>query len=128
MRKTAFAALLAAAIATPAAAQPAPDPTRDDLRCVIAVGMFAAQARNDADTKLGAAAGLGFFIGRLKGREPGIDLKARVLAEANRLKSPADLQPDLARCGGEMQAISDESNALGAALKAFADNKARQGG
>jgi hypothetical protein len=127
MRKIAFTALLAAAFAAPAAGQSA-DPTRDDLRCVIAVGMFAAQARNDADTKLGAAAGLGFFIGRIKGREPGIDLKARVLAEANRLKTPADLQPDLARCGGEMQAISNESNALGAALKAFADAKARQGG
>ena len=120
-----LAALLLAAIAPAASAQPA-DPARNDLRCVIAVGMFAAQTK-DQDSKVGSAAGLGFFIGRLKGREPGIDLKARVLAEANLLKSPADLQPDFPRCGAEMQAFGKESTELGDALKAFGEARARAG-
>ena len=126
LRPLAALLLAALAVAPPARAQPA-DPARNDLRCVIAVGLFGAQTKEEGP-RAASATGLIFFMGRLKGREPGIDLKARVLAEANLLKSPADLQPDIARCTAEMQAFGRESTELGEALTAFARAKARAGG
>ena len=82
--------------------------------------MAAVGARvTDAETKQGMAAAVGYFMGRLKGRDPAIDLTARVTAEF-KTANLADLQGDLTRCGDEMKAFAEESRKIGAAVKDIA--------
>jgi hypothetical protein len=93
---------------------------RRDLRCVLVVGIIAGAAQDSASdtTKQGLVASIGYYLGRLKGRDPGIDLTARISAEARGLKL-ADLQAEAARCGEELKVFGQESQQVGAALKAL---------
>ena len=111
-----------AVAAGPAAAAPDEAAMRRDLRCVIVTGMIVSKT-TDADTRMGVAASMGFFIGRLKGRDPALNLTARLAVEARGLKL-ADLGADVTRCGQEMQAFGQETKAAGEALKALGEGQA----
>lgn len=118
MLKTVLPALvLAFAAGTASAADDAA--AKRDVRCVLVVGLIASQASAGASetTKQGMVAGMGYYLGRLKGREPDVDLAARIAAEARGLKL-ADIQAEALRCGEELKAFGAESQRVGAALKA----------
>jgi hypothetical protein len=119
MFKSAALALIAlSASAGAALAQPPADAASADLHCAIALAFLSTRA-TDPKMQQGMVVGIGYYIGRLKGRDPNIDLASRALAEVKTLK-PADLQGDAVRCGGELQALGAETKSLGEALKAFA--------
>ena len=110
---------LAAALAAPTTAPAqAADPIRDDLACMIIVTMFASRTE-DAAARQGATTGFGYYMGRLKGRDPGIDLKDRLIAEARALiADPNRLRAEATRCGADMQAWGQETQEIGEALEA----------
>lgn len=118
-RSTAAIAL-ALCVATPAVAQVDDAAARRDLRCVLVVGIIGGQvqASGSDSAKQGMMAGIGYYLGRLKGRDPAINLTARLTAEARGLKI-GDLQPEALRCGEELKQFGRESQEVGAALKAL---------
>lgn len=115
MLRTACAVLALAFAAGPAAAQT--DVAERDLRCMIVMGVFGSRAQSDQD-KQAAAAGFTYFLGRLQGRDPALDVKARIVAAAQGLGGVAGLQPDVARCGDELKALGARSQEIGQALQA----------
>ena len=88
-----------------------------DLRCVLVVAISGAQAGASAEAKQGLAGGIGYYMGRLKARDPAIDLGARLSALAKGMQI-ADLKDDFARCGAEMKAFGAEAQSVGRALQA----------
>jgi hypothetical protein len=115
MLRTIMAAALAAAAAGPAAAQT--EEAGRDLRCLMVVAIYGAQ-QDTPEGKQAAASGFSYYVGRLKGREPDIDINARLRAEGRRTSQLSQLRGDFTRCADEMQAIRGESQALGETLKA----------
>ena len=120
MPKPVLAAALVLLAATPAMAQTDDAAARRDLRCVLVVGIIGSQVQASASdaAKSGMMAGIGYYLGRLKGRDPGINLTARLTAEAKGLKI-GDLQPEALRCGEELKEFGRESQEISAALKAL---------
>ena len=106
-----------AAFAGPAAAADEAAQTRD-LRCVLVVAITGAQ-NPSPEAKQGLIGGIGYYMGRLKGRDPAIDLGGRLTALAKGLQ-PETLRPDFARCGEEMKAFGVEAQEVGRALQALA--------
>jgi hypothetical protein len=102
--------LLAFFAAPPAQAQ---DATTQDLRClVIAIemsGSVDAQIRASATT-VGA-----YFLGRLDGRTPDLDVQTRAAQEMMRMK-PEDLDPEVDRCTALMGVRAQVIGALAARL------------
>lgn len=116
MRRTmtiALATFLAAAGA--AVAQPR-DAATDDLACMV-VTMIAGSKVTDPAAKQGIMAGFGYYMGRLKGREPGIDLKTRLIVESKAMVAdPVRMRTEATRCGADMQAWGRETKEIGQAL------------
>ncbi|MBL8773798.1 MAG: hypothetical protein JNK30_20600 [Phenylobacterium sp.] len=101
----------------PAVAQPA-DPARDDLRCMVIMTMFAARTEDPA-LRQGAVTGFGYYMGRLKGRDPSIEVKPRLIDEARGMMADAErVKAEAARCGGDMQVWGRETKEIGDALQA----------
>jgi hypothetical protein len=92
---------------TPAAAS--------DLKCFVVLSMVS----DNGDPKLNATITLGrlYFLGRLDGGAPGIDLKARFRDLAGKM-TPAAAKAELARCGPILRAraavLEDVSRSLSA--------------
>jgi len=118
MHRTVVMALILAAAAGTAAAAPDPAAEHRDIRCV-AVTAIAAQQAKTPEMRMGAAAGVGYFMGRLKGRDPDFDLVARLSADLKSLKDLEELKPDIVRCAAELKAFGLEAQAAGAALKSL---------
>lgn len=114
LRAAAFAACVAAA--APAAAESAE--TTNDIRCVVAIAMLAGQS-SDPQFVQEAAMGLLYFVGRIEGREPGLNLEATLRAQAARTTQPM-LREDLVRCGRIMLAKGGELKAIGEGMQAEA--------
>ena len=110
--------ILALALTAVAGAAQAADPATDDMRCIMVVGILGGTTTNPTMCD-GAMMGLGYYIGRLKGRDPSFDLTGRLTALAKGMKI-ADLTPDFTRCGEEMKAIGLESQEVGRALQNMA--------
>jgi hypothetical protein len=93
-----------------------------DVRCILVIGLIASntQAAASESAKQGMIAGMGYYLGRLKGREPDIDLTARIVAETRGIRL-ADIQGEALRCGDELKAFGAESQRVGAALKAVGE-------
>jgi hypothetical protein len=107
-----------AAVATGVRADPAP---AADVRC-LAVAAFLA---GNSDPKLqnaGVMAAL-YFLGKLDGHEPDMDLEARLKEVATQL-SPKDLQSEAVRCGAELASRGKTMNEIGLRLQALGAGKA----
>lgn len=118
MRWVIATALTVALSAAEDAKAQAPDGATSDLACMV-VTMLAATRTTDANSKQGVMVGFGYYMGRLKGRDPGIDLKARLLAETRALvANPDRLKAEAIRCGADMQAWGRETKEIGEALTA----------
>lgn len=80
-----------------AAATPVPDANEQDLRCVAAIALIIGSQGEKADPSL--TAGLLYFVGRLDGRAPAIDLEAGIRRLIATPEAAQQLKPDMARCG-----------------------------
>ena len=90
--------LLAASVLI-GAAPPMDAETRKDVRCFLAVSSFA----NDPDSKIAMSAIMGaqYYLGRIDGRAPKLDLEAVLIAETLAFR-PADMPALLLSCGQTM--------------------------
>jgi hypothetical protein len=106
--------VLALAPCLAAAAAPLDEETRRDVRCFILIAQLSTS--DDPETRDAGRIGSQYFLGRIDGRAPGLDLEAAVAAEA-----PAALAGQktlLPRCGELMKKRGDEVEAIGNRLTA----------
>ena len=115
-------ALLAAAAlglaAVPARAQPSAADNAD-LKCILAVGAMAASPSANEQIKAFAPMAFTYYYGKLKGRSPGLDVQARLVDLLPSMQGPA-AQQELLRCGGELQTVGAEAQAIGQKFKEMA--------
>jgi hypothetical protein len=109
--KLSIVAVTLAAVAVAGAAQ-AEEASRADVRCVVA---FSALLKNPT-YKDAAGAGLFYFVGRLDGREPSLDLSAAMTREIATMQT-ADYASEAQRCGAELKARNEALKAAGEAVK-----------
>lgn len=105
--------MLLLAFALQAATVPALPPEEADLRCLASIayrGGIDAKARALRDT------GSVYFIGKLVGRTPEIDLSVR-LGEVTQAMTPAMLKAELPRCLAELGALAKRLKTTGTALQ-----------
>jgi hypothetical protein len=96
----------AAALALPARAQ---DLTVSDIRCVVAFGALVSNpVYRDA-----AATGIFYFLGRVEGREPNLDI-ADALKQTRKGMGSADLASEGQRCGAALKARNESLKAMSA--------------
>ena len=109
---TGVVALVAALAATEARA--AEDATSSDMRCMIALAA-AAQIADD-QVKPAMIAGVIYYLGRLDGRTPKLDLGARADAERKGMDANT-LNEETARCGAALIARSKTVAEIGQKLR-----------
>ncbi|WP_375421610.1 hypothetical protein [uncultured Sphingomonas sp.] len=99
-----IAILAAAALSPPVAA---------DARCIALMNFMI--AKGTPEQKTAARAGTIYFVGKLKGRQPGIDVAAvlRTAAE-DATRSKMNAQAEVKRCGQEVSAAADSLRPAGA--------------
>jgi hypothetical protein len=110
----ALAAVVALTAASGVARAQAAD-TAGDLKCFVALSMV-----NDAaDPDVTASIRLGrlYFLGRLDGAAPGMDLKKRFLDVGGKLSVP-DVKAELVRCGAILSARAGVLEDIGRSLSA----------
>jgi len=100
------------ALATPAAAQD--QATRDDVRCLVLTFMMAGSA--NAQTQQQGFMGALYYLGKLDGRSPGLDLETRLRAEMPKM-TPDQIKAEAPRCGQELIVRGQQVTAMGARLK-----------
>ena len=94
------------------AAAIAPESTAD-VRCLIsAVSLL--QSPNNSVRAAAAASAL-YYLGRLDGREPGLDLQEIILAEAGKMTS-TQLRVETEACGKELSARGAAIDSIGRKL------------
>jgi hypothetical protein len=111
--KTIGIAILAAALLAPAAAQAnSEDDMQADIRCVLA--MYAT-SRNPQYAQ-GAGVALLYYVGRIEGRDPTLDLAGAMKKEALRMTA-SDYSFNARRCGDEVKAKGEALKATGQSLQ-----------
>ena len=100
------AALLAAQVPAIAPA----DQNSSDARCLIVTVMLA--GGDNAELKAAGLIASQYYLGRLDGRSPGLDLKALLTREAERI-TQAEQGPLLVSCGAAMQKRGEALEAVG---------------
>ena len=83
------------------------DPQRADVRCFL--GMTA-MAKNET-YKQWATFGIFFYTGRLKGRDPKIDIRAALRREYPFMR-PANYNDEIKRCNDELGGVSRDLESL----------------
>lgn len=97
------------------AAAPPPDPgTREDVRCFVALAYLA--DTDDAKVKEAAMAGTLYFLGRLDGRTPGLDLESEVATVAETF-ADGDMKSLLQSCSVLIEQRGEYLVAAGKALE-----------
>ena len=113
MRKCLAAALVAASISICNSATA--DPITDDLRCYIVTSQMLA-SENSAD-KLVAMMAHGYWLGRIDGRAPDLDLEERLIGELPNMTKSEFFRAEAVRCGQEMIARGKAVSAIGESMK-----------
>ena len=107
--------LLSAMALLAQAAQPAPlatDPLTKDLHCLAATSALAGVPEADEGTKQGALVLATYYLGRIDGRAPNLDLGARLRQEQPKLEA-MDMETLLKSCAAEAQARMDAVQKIG---------------
>ena len=108
-----FLALLLAPISI--AASPAIDAeTTKDVRCLVAVASLANS--EDESAKMAAIVGSQYFLGRIDGRQPTLDLETAIRTEAARLDEAA-IKGLLLSCGGLMKSRGAALQSIGEGMQ-----------
>ena len=104
-----FLALILALQAAPAIGQP----DAADARCISLMNYMI--MKGTAAQQSAARVGTIYFVGKLKGRQPGIDVAAvlRTAAE-DATRSKMNAQAEVKRCGQEVSAAADSLRPAGA--------------
>lgn len=84
--------------------------TTDDVRCLVVSLVIAGSGQQGAQAA-GMAASL-YYIGRLDGRTPDLDLENRMIDEIGAMK-PQDIKAEGARCGGLLKSRGQAIQAIG---------------
>lgn len=108
-----FALLLAAVIAQPAAAKLRPA-SEADLRCLGLLASAASQSQGDSRTQ--AFAGVMYYLGRLDGAAPGIDL-AKELRAIDKPMNREVVAKEGERCIAALNASSTRLQKFGEDMK-----------
>lgn len=87
------------------------DPVRDDVRCFIVA--LQAMDSSDAATKMAGTMAQNYWMGRIDGHQPEIDLENMVLAEIPEVSKPGVFESEALRCGTEMQVRGAEVQKIG---------------
>ena len=106
----AFSVLLLAA-----AQAPADEPTRRDLQCFLALSALASSEKSEE--KIAGLIGAQYYLGRLDGRHPALDLKAALRAEAEAM-TDARIGQLLPICGVILKQRGEAVTAAGKQLEA----------
>ena len=100
---------LAAALTTAA-----PDPaTEGDLRCVAVIASVLGKGEVEGEVKAGLVGGMMFFVGRIEGREPTLDLKAALRRTFNSPTITQEIEDNRQRCADIMQSRGNLLMSLG---------------
>jgi len=118
IRWTGVAALAAVAIFAGSRAS-ADDPATSDLRCLIAIGSASGAGDVSEDLKPLLLFGSMFYLGKLEGRAPDLDLENRIADEAQNMTAD-DMKNDLVRCADELRTESVEMKSIAGRLTARA--------
>ncbi len=87
--------------------------TTADVRClVVSVSMVASQQQNQQTAGLMSAL---YFLGRLDGRRPDLDLENRLVDEVTKLK-PEQLREEAVRCGALLKERGKALTDMGARI------------
>lgn len=119
MNRHLCALVAASALVAAAAPSQAQDAVAQDMRCVAAFAMATGQTA-DPEKQGPLIAATMYFIGRLDGRAPGIDLEARLKAEVVRMAASGDVATDGKRCGELVGARGKDLMEIGQRLQAEA--------
>lgn len=84
-----------------------------DVRCVIIGAQLASSP--DAGQRSTAGLLLSYYVGRLDGRAPGLNLERLIAEELGKL-TPVDLQVERRRCGDALSAKGKEIARIGDSL------------
>jgi enamine deaminase RidA (YjgF/YER057c/UK114 family) len=84
-----------------------------DARCFVAIAML--PSSDDPARQQATRTGSMLFVGKLLGRNPSIDLEAAMRKATAEIGS--NLDAELKRCGGEMQAIGASVTSAGMAMQ-----------
>jgi hypothetical protein len=111
MLKSSWGSVLAGLLVLlPAYAQAPQSDTIDDVRCVV-VGMWIAGSGNSTQQSAGMMDAL-YYIGRLDGREPKLDVEALLVKEFVKM-TPADFSREATRCGSHLAEKGKEITKMG---------------
>jgi len=110
-------AAVAVALSTAGGARAQDAGVTSDLRCFLVSSIGASSV--DGGTKASLAYLAAYYLGRLDGRTPKVDLETLVPAEMAKL-SPEDYRPELLRCGAEARTRREAVSAIGDRLRAKA--------
>jgi hypothetical protein len=111
-------ALILAALATTAAAGTGPTPEQADARCLDAFAAMAAggdPAKPDAQLVQAGQSGATYFVGKLRGRNPAVDLEQVMRAAFPALQADAD--GEFKRCSAELMDAGQAMTKAGQALE-----------
>jgi len=107
-------ALVFGALSLASAAWAADDANAADVRCVV-VAISLTQSTDPQMKAVATAASL-YFVGRLRGRAPDLDLEAAIVREIGAMK-PENMRSEQQRCGGALQDEGGRLKAIGADLQ-----------
>jgi hypothetical protein len=114
-------AMLAGSLSLATAARAADDQTAADVRCLaVAFGMLQSPDPQVKSIAIGASL---YFVGRLRGRTPDLDLEAAMVQQVGRMP-PEDVRDELQRCSGVLQDEGGKLKAIAEDLKKRADDAA----
>ena len=111
-----IAAMLASLALAPAALAQTPaaplGPEASDARCVVVLGFIASQPNQPADKMAALRVGSMYYVGKLKGRNAGLDIPATLNRAAQQAQAAKiNVGTEAARCGRELTAISQLTTA-----------------
>jgi hypothetical protein len=103
-----------ATAAQAAADDNANDPNAADVRCVVvSIGLL--QSPDPRVKALATGASL-YFVGRIRGHSPDLDLEAAIVKQYGTM-TPEDMRDELQRCGGVLQDEGGKLKVIGEDLK-----------
>ena len=104
------------------------DPLTDDLHCYIST--LSLVSSSDPKVQVAGMMAHSYWLGRLDGRAPDLDLESRVIAEMPFLQNSERLRAEMIRCGGEMAArgkaekdMGDDMQKRGAEMQKLQDSR-----
>ncbi|HEY8617908.1 hypothetical protein [Phenylobacterium sp.] len=111
-----LAIMVALALGAAGAASANEADTTADVRCLVVVSAMASASPEQQSSAMMAAL---YYLGRIDGRTPALDLEARLIQETGRF-APKDMAAEGKRCGAHLMSRGTRLQEIGARLSAAA--------